>query len=323
MERCLQSLVIAQEQMEVLEVLVLNDGSKDRSSEIGHSFQDQYPNTFRVIDKENGNYGSCVNRGLKEAKGKYIKVLDADDWFDTTVFSNYLEFLASVDVDAVVSDFVEVNEQGEITKQHTYAIPQGIWKLSDLPQCQDMWMHAIAYKTDNLRAIGYTQTEGISYTDQEWIFWPMVTVKSVVGFSGILYQYLVGRQGQTVDVAVKAKNIWQEIKSFKAMLDTMSQLTDYGDAKDYMQFRLLGRAQYIYKFVLLNANSSSKELLELDKHLCTNYKELYNQLDFLVPREDMRIRYIHQWRKSRNVSLVRTLWRIEKGIRKLTRYIKL
>lgn len=84
--------------MQRLEVLVVNDGSKDNSSAIAHEYQDKYPDTFRVIDKENGNYGSCVNRGLKEATGKYIKILDADDWFDNEQFSLFVEKLKNMTV---------------------------------------------------------------------------------------------------------------------------------------------------------------------------------------------------------------------------------
>ena len=106
LHRCLDSLVLKDEQlMSQLEVLVINDGSKDNSSAIGHEYETKFPNTFRVIDKENGNYGSCVNRGLKEATGKYIKVLDADDWFDTDEFVKYLAELLKVDADLVLTDY--------------------------------------------------------------------------------------------------------------------------------------------------------------------------------------------------------------------------
>ena len=85
LDRCLTSLIVTNNDLlERLEVIVVIDGAKDRSSEIAHSYQIRYPQTFIVIDKENGNYGSCVNRGVAEATGKYIKILDADDWFDLT-----------------------------------------------------------------------------------------------------------------------------------------------------------------------------------------------------------------------------------------------
>lgn len=73
LRRWLDSLIIDEEGMKQLEVLVINYGSKDSSSQIAHEYQEKYPDTYRVIDKENGNYGSCINIGLKEAKGKYVK----------------------------------------------------------------------------------------------------------------------------------------------------------------------------------------------------------------------------------------------------------
>ena len=98
LRRCLDSLIIDEEEMKQLEVLVINDGSKDSSSQIAHEYQDKYPDTFRVIDKENGNYGSCINRGLKEATRKYVKVLDADDSFDTKNFAKLLNVLGATHV---------------------------------------------------------------------------------------------------------------------------------------------------------------------------------------------------------------------------------
>ena len=75
LDRCLSSLIVGDEKMQHLEVLVINDGSKDRTSEIAHTYEDRFPGTIRVVDKENGHYGSCVNRGLEEARGTFIKVL--------------------------------------------------------------------------------------------------------------------------------------------------------------------------------------------------------------------------------------------------------
>lgn len=105
LRRCLDSLIIDEEGMKQLEVLVINDGSKDSSSQIAHEYQDKYPDTYRVIDKENGNYGSCINRGLKEATGKYVKVLDADDWYNTKGLAKHILKLTSLsdDIDAIFS----------------------------------------------------------------------------------------------------------------------------------------------------------------------------------------------------------------------------
>ena len=88
-----------------LEVIVVNDGSKDKSLNIARSYQTFRPDIISIIDKPNGNYGSCINEGLKEAQGKYIKILDADDWYNTDSLKVFLEKLVDVDSDLIITDF--------------------------------------------------------------------------------------------------------------------------------------------------------------------------------------------------------------------------
>ena len=111
LKRCLNSVCINDT---ALEIVVIIDGATDRSSEIAHEYQDKYPQIFRIIEKENGNYGSCINRGLAEAKGKYIKVLDADDLFNTEALTALLFFLKDSDADLVITNYCICNAYGEI-----------------------------------------------------------------------------------------------------------------------------------------------------------------------------------------------------------------
>lgn len=120
LRHCLDSLIVSN--MDKVEVLVINDGSKDSSSAIAHEYQDKYPQTFRVIDKENGNYGSCINRGLKEATGKYVKVLDADDWFDNESFKHYISDISNIDADLIITDYNFVDDKGNKSKV-SYNLP--------------------------------------------------------------------------------------------------------------------------------------------------------------------------------------------------------
>lgn len=72
-----------------LEVIVVNDGSTDGSLDIIRRYEQKRPDLIKVIDKANGHYGSCVNAGLGIATGKYFKILDADDWFDTSALVEF------------------------------------------------------------------------------------------------------------------------------------------------------------------------------------------------------------------------------------------
>lgn len=101
-EQCLDSF-IQSKYLNSFEVLVVNDGSKDDTSRIVSQYVEKYPGTIRLIDKENGGHGSTINAAVKNALGKYFKVVDGDDWVDTEAFDRFLEFLEGTDVDLVLN----------------------------------------------------------------------------------------------------------------------------------------------------------------------------------------------------------------------------
>ena len=110
---CIESIIIPS--INEIEVLIINDGSKDKSINIAKSFADKFPDSIKVIDKENGNYGSCVNVGLKKSNGKYIRILDADDCFVRENFEEFVSFLKTIDSDLVLSSFAITYQNIEIT----------------------------------------------------------------------------------------------------------------------------------------------------------------------------------------------------------------
>jgi len=318
LSRGLNSLIVPDsELMKQLEVLVINDGSTDRSSEIAHEYETKYPLTFRVIDKENGHYGSCVNRGLKEATGKYIKILDADDWFDTANFEKFLHFLAETDVDLVLSDFDIVDEKGAVRETHHYYV-NGIQRIHEIPSFDDMWMHAVAYKVSVFNGLDYHQTEGIAYTDQEWIFLPMVHVKNVIGFPHVLYKYVLGREGQTMDPKVCVRSVSNEIKCWESQQYAWekSETLGRGDAENYLWSRLKGRALHLYSILILNYRKGydSQLINKLDMFVQEHNPRLYQLTEEFTARDNLRFRYIHYWRKWRNRPLVAFIKKVESAV---------
>ena len=72
------------------EVILVNDGSKDKSDVIIERFKEKYPEKTVVITKENGGLSSARNAGLRLAKGKYISFIDSDDFIDPDEFSKFV-----------------------------------------------------------------------------------------------------------------------------------------------------------------------------------------------------------------------------------------
>ena len=264
LRRCLDSLIVPEEQMKHLEVLVVNDGSKDNSSAIAHEYQDKYPDTFRVIDKENGNYGSCVNRGLKEATGKYIKILDADDWFDTSGLVNLTRELFSINVDVVVTDFVFVN--GNMNKIRNWKLLCPAYTRMSLKELLHyspvgIVMHAICYRTNLLKEISYVQPEGISYTDQIWINEPLAKAKDIIYFPILVYKYLIGREGQTVDPKISLKNIKHHIDCALVMVKSIDSVQRNTVSWDFLTYRAVHTIKNIY-IMFLNMENPDIELMD-------------------------------------------------------------
>jgi len=218
--RCLDSLLVP-DALERLEAIVVNDGSKDGSLAIANSYKERFPDTVTVIDKPNGNYGSTINAALPVAKGKYVKVLDSDDWFNSDALVKFLDSLETLDTDFIVTHFTVIHPGGkkELAKYNLYGKePYEYGKLYDLDYVlgggyiRFFMMHAITYRAQMLIDNGYVQTEGISYTDTEWDTYPMFYAKDVVFLDFNLYQYNMDREGQTMDPKVLNKSIAQQEK---------------------------------------------------------------------------------------------------------------
>ena len=317
LRRCLDSLIVPEEQMQLLEVLVVNDGSKDNSSAIAHEYQDKYPDTFRVIDKENGNYGSCVNRGLKEATGKYIKILDADDWFDKNSFALYLEKLNGIDADLIITDYNFVSNEGQKNQVYYHFPTNKVLSFGEVCTSDEfvaLEMHAVTYSRENLISMHYHQTEGISYTDQEWMFEPMAMVNRVMYLPLNIYQYLLGREGQTVTLEARIKNISQVIHIQEKSLNIFKKYRDLGNPISvYFAKRLVLRCKYIYDPNILLGTFTQKDLIvSFDEHLKANFPEIYQESnDSIVLSLKIPYHYLKVWRKRKGglgIACFKILW---------------
>lgn len=302
--KALQSLVVPQN-LDAIEVLVINDGSKDRSSEIAHQFAKQYPQIFKVVDKNNGNYGSCINVGLQHATGKYVKILDADDYFETANFDTMVGILRNVDADLIITHFSYITPAGESGTTRKLHVPADqILRINDIAHkktIQGLWMHEIAYRRENVIKMGYHQQEGISYTDVQWGFDPMFSVKTVYYINLLIYRYLVGRDGQTVNINVYRKKFGHEFQCTSAMLNTFVNAPMTNEAVWQMMFnKMKGRIIALYKRAMVDLGDLNHEdMIRFDTELKVKSPKLYQATDRkLLSTPLFCYPYIHAWRKN-------------------------
>lgn len=305
LHRCLDSLILSDEEMLSLEVLVINDGSKDSSSQIAHEYESKYPQTFRVIDKENGNYGSCINCGLKEVTGKYVKVLDADDYYCTTALESFIISLSTIEADMILSEMSFIKGK-EIRHTNLYRnLPPGkVISIAkgDTLTLPKLMMHHVCYKTQLIRDINYKQTEGISYTDQEWIFYPFFVVRSMCYLPVSLYQYVVGREGQTMNPQVMLRNVSHNKmiteRAFAYYLDYDKDSlpsTNRRELKRQMRYQFA----YLYNIYLKQQGKNYDETsVKAIENLLKKDEGLYQELGKKTFHKFLPLPYIKIWRET-------------------------
>lgn len=315
LDRCISSLVVDAEHMLQLEVLVVNDGSKDHSSEIAHRYQEKYPETVIVIDKPNGHYGSCVNRGLKDASGLFVKILDADDSFDNAVFPRFMDFLATPEVrekaDLILSDYADVNDNQEPYRILRYAHYAGAFTMDDIHYNDKLewFIHGITYRTKLLKDNHYEQLEGVVYTDLEWAYTPMAYVHTLYKFDETLYLYTHGREGQSVDDLVHAKNLHVEAQVIERLIKTYEQLSEQvgPSQKAFLKERLYLLTTHIYQLYLIAFKQYKPQLTrlsEFDKFLLAHNPKLHAEVsDYTTRIAGLSFKPIKDWREGNTFRL--------------------
>lgn len=204
-----------------LEIVIVNDGSDDKTLRVAQQYADKYPDTVRVIDKENGNYGSTINAALPVVEGEYVKILDADDSFEGSRLADFITALQRLKgVDMLVTPFVEVSKLRERkVKYNIYG--RNAYDTGKIYDAEHIFadgairffaMHGVCYRTELLREMNYIQSEGISYTDQEWVFYPLFGVQTIAFADIPLYRYNTTREGQTTDEAVVLRSMEQLVE---------------------------------------------------------------------------------------------------------------
>ena len=263
-----------------IELLIIDDGSTDNTVEFVRKWVKEYPNTVKLIAKENGGPGSTVNCGIKNATGKYFRMLDGDDMAMTENLEGFIRMLENTDADMVISNFCLMsNETKEIYDKTNFKLEEGVVKSFDeVYKNLPFEMHAITYKTSILKDNNIT-LDNCFYTDTQYLLYPIPYVSTVMHFDGIIYVYRIGNQGQSVSLSSKIKNRAQhELVFFNNVKYYERHKFNITKSKRYYICKRLGRMAYNQTKILLHlprSKESKNELKKFFKKLKTESKDVY------------------------------------------------
>ena len=111
LDKCLESLV--NQTLKDIEIIVVNDGTKDNSQKIIDDYVKKYPKLIKSYKKENGGLSSARNYGLKYAKGEYIAFVDSDDYVEHDMYEKMYNKAKTNDFDIVVCNTINFYDNGK------------------------------------------------------------------------------------------------------------------------------------------------------------------------------------------------------------------
>lgn len=290
MEKAINSILPAGEDVEIL---IVNDGSTDKTKKIGKQYAERFPSIVKVINKENGGHGDAVNSGLSHASGKYFKVVDSDDWVDEDSLMKLLEVIRGfvregAEVDMIVSNYVYEKAGMEHKKIIHYrnVLPQNeIFRWDDIGSFhldQYILMHSVMYRTEMLKLCQLKLPKHTFYVDNIYVYYPLPHVRLLYYLDVDFYRYFIGREDQSVNEKIMISRVDQQIYVTKSMI-SMYDLRLIGSKK-------LRKYMINYLAIMMTVSSilciRSKNAENLQKK-----KELWKYLRQMDYKIFLKIRY--------------------------------
>ena len=226
-EKAINSILVGGEDVEII---VVNDGSKDGTQKIAERYQEKYPTIVKAVEKENGGHGDAVNCGLAHATGKYFKVVDSDDWVDKEALKKILDAVkgfmdADSPVDMVISNYVyeKVGMKHKKVIRYDNVLPQNqVFRWDDIGRFrldQYILMHSVIYRTEMLKLCQLELPKHTFYVDNIYVYYPLPHVRTLYYLNVDFYRYFIGREDQSVNEKVMIGRIDQQLFVTKRMIE--------------------------------------------------------------------------------------------------------
>ncbi len=240
MEKCIDSLLVGKDDVEII---IVDDGSSDKTGKIADSYQKKYPSIVKAIHQENGGHGAGINTGLKHAKGKYFKVVDSDDWVDEHAYLELLKNIKNIDSDLIIMNYVYSYVDGRRDQTINFSNvfkdreemtwdEMGRWKLTQYPS-----LHSMMYKKSVLDKSDIDLPKHVFYEDNLFIYLPLVNTETIYYMNLDFYRYFIGRPDQSVQTAQMIKRSHHQVLVSK----TVCNRYDLDDVKSKKLRKLMKR----------------------------------------------------------------------------------
>ncbi|MCQ2086797.1 MAG: glycosyltransferase family 2 protein [Bacilli bacterium] len=278
---------------EDVEVIVVNDGSKDNTLEIAKEFEAKYPDYFKVIDKENGGHGSGLNAAYKIAEGLYFKCCDSDDTLDREGLLHLLNKIKELKAennlpDVFMADYIAVYSNHD---KETVCGIKKYFKVEQLSHYEDMKMlpfttylmiHTFFVKTEILKNNNMALVEKTFYEDNEFVYFVIGHSDTFYYSDKPIYRYALGDAGQSISIPNMQKNFMHDMRAYKASFRhfTSEDYAKWSKAKRrYVMKDLSQKYVLAYTYAFLKRGKERREAFRELKKECKSFdKKLFRKI---------------------------------------------
>lgn len=231
-ERCLLSIV--NQTLDEMEVIVVNDGSKDGSLEKIKDICALYPDKIKLIDKVNEGVSIARNTGIKEATGEYIGFVDSDDWVEPTMYEKLYNKAKAEDLDVVACDASAVYPDRRVTINSN---------LSVSPDNKELFINAYAviwnkiYKRELIQDIKFKPN--VWYEDVLYLYMLYPGIKTLGKIDEPLYNYLQREGSITYTYNEKLYQLIENMDDMVKYYNENNYMEMYKDEVEYSYVRYL------------------------------------------------------------------------------------
>lgn len=290
MSTCINSLLPAGKNTEIL---IIDDGSTDKTGKIADDYANKYPDRVRVIHQENGGHGEGVNQGIKNASGKYFKVVDSDDSLNQDALEKIMKKLEYFEkngetVDALFSNYIYdhvIDEKKHVIK-YTKNMPVNMFftwdEVGHFSPPHYILMHSVIYRTELLRICGLKLPKHTFYVDNIYVYQPLPYLKTMYYMDVDLYKYFIGRDDQSVNEKKMVAQVDQQIYITKYMtkLYDLKTISEHNSNLGRYMMHYLS-VMYAISFIFLTiegSDNSLKKIEDLKQFLKDTSPDIYNKI---------------------------------------------
>ena len=232
LRQCLDS-VIRQRHVD-MEIICINDGSTDDSLDIIRDYAARDPRIV-IIDKPNSGYGDSMNHGLDAAQGRYIGIVESDDWVDPTMFEDLVNLAEDNHAQAVKSNFFHYLSKGEKSIKFDLINAVQAFRITDPSKNPYIFFQMAAiwagiYRHDFLveQDIRFLPTPGASYQDTSFNFKVWATAHRVIFTNKAYLHYRIDNEASSINSKSKVYCVFDELHEIDRFVQERGLVEDLG-----------------------------------------------------------------------------------------------